>query len=120
MKKKLTSAQILNLSKEEFIKYMKEIEEDNYSKMNKLEFPNYENLDLEGKADIWCSELNTYMRNQASSGLDEYLLFTPNWYKTMKRLDPEFDLVMELVFEKFKRYQWEWNKDEYLKRIKFY
>lgn len=117
MRKNLTSEQLLNLSKEDFIAYMKEVEEEKYNNMSKLEFSNYENLNLQSKADIWCNELNTYMRNQVASGLDEYLLFTPIWYKAMKRLEPDFDLVMKIVFDKFESYGWEWNREEYLKRI---
>jgi hypothetical protein len=117
MKRNLTSEEILNLPKAEFIQYMKELEEEKYSNMKNLGYPNYDTYSFNDKVNLWCEELNSTMRNQAASGLDEYLVFKPIWYKTMKRLEPDFDLIIDKVFEKFKLYQWEWSKEEYLKRI---
>lgn len=117
MKSKLTSEEILKLPKEEFIKYMEQLEEERYNNMQNLGYPNYENCNFNEKVNLWCEELNKSMRNQAESGLDEYSIFKPIWYHTMKRLEPDFDLIIDKVFEKFSLYNWEWNKGEYLKRI---
>lgn len=117
MKRNLTSEEILRLPKDEFINYMNEVEEDRYNNMQEVDFPNYHTLSFDDKVNFWCEDLNLTMRNQAESGFDEYLVFKPIWYKTMKRLEPDFDLIIDKVFEKFKLYQWEWSKEEYLKRI---
>lgn len=117
MKRHLTSEEVLNLPKEEFVKYMQKIEEEKYNNMHVIEFANYDRFNFDEKVSAWCEQLNLIMRNQASSGLDEYLTFKPIWYKTMKRLEPEFDLIIDKVFEKFRLYQWEWSKEEFLKRI---
>lgn len=117
MKKILASEEILKLSNDEFIRYMQELEFERYNNMKKIEFPNYDTLSFNDKINVWCEELNSNMRSQAASGHDVYIIFKPIWYKTMKRLEPEFDLIIEEVFKKFKIYQWEWSKEEYLKRI---
>jgi hypothetical protein len=117
MKINLTSEEILKLPKAEFIQYMKKTEEEKYNNMKDLGYPNYDTYNFDDKVNLWCEELNSVMRNQATSGLDEYLVFKPIWYITMKRLEPDFDLIIDEVFEKFKIYQWEWSKEKYLKRI---
>lgn len=117
MKKPLTSEEILKLSKEDFIKYMEQIKEGQYKKIKGIEDPNYVNYDFDEKVGYWCETLNKQMRLQAEKGLDEYAIFSPSWHKTIKRIEPDFDYIMNKVFEKFLTFQWEWNKEEYLKRI---
>lgn len=115
---KLTSDELLKLPKDVFVKYMLHIEEEKYNSMTDFGVPDYINFSHEAKVNFWCEQLNRSMRIQAESGLDEYIMFKPIWYKTMKRLEPNFDLIIDAVFEKFKLYQWDWKKEEYLKRIK--
>ena len=35
----------------------------------------------------------------------------------MKRIEPQFDLLIDKAFDRFKYLNWEWSKEEYLKRI---
>lgn len=117
MKKKLSSEELLKLPKEEFIKYMEEIKEDQYNKLSDLGDPNYFKYSFDVKVNFWCENLNKQMRIQAEGGFDVYVIFNSLWYKNMKRIEPDLDLIIDKVFEKFKLYHWEWSKEEYLKRI---
>jgi hypothetical protein len=117
MKKPLTSEEILKLSKEDFIKYMEQVRNEQYEKMKGVEDPNYEYYDFDKKVGYWCETLNKQMRLQVEKGLDEYIIFNPFWYKAIKRIEPDIDNIMNKVFEKFSSFQWEWSKEEYLKRI---
>ena len=117
MKRNLSSKEILNLPKEKFIEYMQKLEEERFNNMHDLGIPGYENYSFDEKVIYWCEELNKRMRNQVESGLDEYAIFSPIWHRTMKRLEPDFDLIIIHVFKKFSFYSWEWKKVEYLKRI---
>jgi hypothetical protein len=80
-----------------------------------LESEDYLNKSFEEKAKYWSGRLHGQMRNQVEWCLDEYSIFTPEWYAAVKRHEPDFDSIMDYVFENF----WAnyWDKKEYLKRI---
>lgn len=117
MEKKLTSEEILKLSKEDFIKYMEAIKVEQYGKIKDVGDPNYINYSFDEKIGFWCENLNKQMRLQAEKGLDEYIIFNSLWYEAMNRIEPDLDKIMDKVFERFLSFKWEWSKKEYLKRI---
>ena len=117
MNKKLTSEEILKLPKEDFVKYMEESTKEYYQNLVDLDDKNYSQYSIEEKIGFWCEDLNRQMRRQIESGLDPYSIFKRDWYLAMKRLEPEFDNIMDKVFDKFFYYNWNWKKEEYLKRI---
>ena len=57
------------------------------------------------------------MRKQSEFGLDPYSIFNPLWYAHIQKEEPNIGIIMNKVFEKYQSYHWEWNKEEYLKRI---
>lgn len=73
------------------------------------------NLSFDQKVEQWAGELGRQMRYQAEWGLDEYAMFTPEWYANAKIQEPLLDDIMNAVFGKF--LSWEWDKNEYLRRI---
>ena len=115
--KKLTSEEILKLSKEDFIKYMEISSENHYQNLTDLGDDNYRHYSHEEKINFWCENINMQMRQQVESGLDPYNIFKRDWYLAMKRLEPEFDIIIDQVFNNFKYFDWNWKKEEYLKRI---
>jgi len=106
MKKNLTSEEILNLSKEDFIEYMRTCKEEELNSLSEIEDPNYAGYSIDEKIGFWSERLNRGMRIQAESGLDEYIMYTPLWHKTMKRIEPDFDIIIDKFFEKFMLYKW--------------
>ena len=117
MSDELTSSEILNLSKENFIKYIKDSEKIYFESLTKVENPDYENYSKEDKIKFWTENLHSLMRTQNESGLDPYSIFSPHWYNAMKRIEPIFDSIMEGVSVKFKLFNWEFNWDEFSKKI---
>jgi molecular chaperone GrpE (heat shock protein) len=117
MNKNLTSEEILKLSKEDFIKYMESVKEEQYRNIKDVGDPNYTNYSYDEKVGFWCENLNKQMRLQVEKGLDEYIIFNPLWHEAMNRIEPDFDKIMDKVFERFLSFKWEWSKEEYLKRI---
>ena len=85
---------------------------DRISNFWKDEYPYYS---IEKKIGYWSGTINQQMRWQAESGLNEYAIFSPRWYKWAKEQEPEFDKIIDEVFKRF--LAWEWDKNEYLKRI---
>jgi hypothetical protein len=57
------------------------------------------------------------MRIQEEKGLDPYLIFSIDWYSAIKRIEPEFDAIIDGIFEIFMLHKWEWSKGEIFKRI---
>lgn len=117
MKKNLSSEEILNLSKEEFIKYMEESKKEYYSKLFDVGESDYNKYTLDEKIKFWYENLNRHMRLQDEKGLNPYLLFSADWYNAIKRIEPNFDVIIDKVFEEFKLLQFGWSKDEFLKSI---
>ena len=76
----------------------------------------YKFLSFKKKVEYWSGKLHGQMRNQVEACLDEYSIYTPEWYITVKKYEPKFDDIMDIVFrEKWGDY---WDKNEYLKRIR--
>ncbi len=119
MKKQPTTYdEIMKLSKEEFIKFTL----DGQKRVYKSNFirclpNNYNELSFDDKVKYWVESLNQDMRLQAEKGHDEYSIFSVQWYETFKSIDPNVDRIMEAVFNIFRRYNWPWSEEEYLKRI---
>jgi len=95
----------------------------NYIKENKKAVEKSENeyklLTYEERVKYWSGTLHREMRWQAESGLDPYAIYTSEWYKRIKTIEPEIDSIMDKIFSS----QWnttggEWSKEEFLKRIK--
>lgn len=116
--KKLNSKEILNLPKDDFSAYMRDVENTNYDKNFNASLPlDYNKLSYSTKLSFWVEHLNQSMRLQVEKGLDEYLLFTPKWYKSLVKIEPQTGDLINDIFEKFSSYGWSWNKREFLKRI---
>lgn len=112
---KMPFEEIQGLSPEKFKALMKAGEKAYYRELKDIGDPLYPGYTLEEKINFWAHTLNRQMRRQSESGLDEYLIYSPDWYKAIKRLEPAFDEIMDKVFEQ-PGFQ-EWRKEEYLKRI---
>ena len=56
------------------------------------------------------------MRSMAESGFDPYAVFSRECYEKVKENEPEFDRIMEKVWEVY--WKDHWSKEEYLRRIK--
>ena len=104
------------LSPEQLIALMQEQSDEMENKADNFWKKEYKKFSFEQKVDYWAGELNRQMRWQAESGLDEYAIFTPSWYKNIKSKESSFDKIMDKVFDKY--LSWEWDKASYLKRIK--
>jgi len=76
----------------------------------------YPKYSLEQKISYWSQMLNQQMRWQSENGLDEYKIFNKEWYESIKQMEPDLDKIIAISFEKF--LSWQWNYQEYLKRIK--
>lgn len=80
-----------------------------------LRKPEYQNLSFDQKVAQWSGNLHQSMRWQGESGYDEYAIFSRAWYLAVKEGEPQFDKIMDRVFEtKWKGY---WSREEYEKRI---
>lgn len=77
----------------------------------------YPNMTFEEKVKYWSGTLHTQMRWQAESGLDEYAIYTPEWYQSTKTHEPQFDKIMEEVIRKYWGVGADWDEQEYYKRI---
>jgi len=75
----------------------------------------YPKYSFDEKVSYWSQTLNQQMRWQAESGLDEYTIFSRDWYISVKGIEPNIDRIIAMSFEKF--LSWEWSQNEYLKRI---
>ena len=62
---KLTSEQILKLSKEDFIRYINEVKKEYYENLEDVGDSNYEKYSTEEKIDFWTETMNRQMRLQA-------------------------------------------------------
>ncbi len=119
MKKKLTSEEILKLPKDEFLKFMDESKKSLYKVTFIKSLPkDYQEYDFDKKVDYWTETLNQGMRYQVEKGFNEYLVFSPEWYEAFASIDSNIDNIMDKVFYTFSKYDWNWSKEEYLKRIK--
>ena len=114
--KEIRLEDINNLSNEEFVALMTGLQKDHADKMTDLGDPNYESYTIGEKINFWETSLNRQMRRQAEAGLNEYAIFSFDWYRAIKKLEPQFDYIMDQVFMRFSFS--EWKKEEYLKRIK--
>ena len=113
----MASEEILKLPKEVFIQYMKDSESTYFKNLKKIENPDYENYSLDDKINYWTENLHEQMRLQVESGIDPYLIFTPEWYDAYKRIEQNLDIIMEGVSVRFKSFNWEFKWEEYQKRI---
>ena len=77
----------------------------------------YINKTLNDKVIYWSGRLHQQMRWQVESGLDPYSIYTPKWYQSTKKFEPDFDKIMDEVFSKYWGTGADWSKEEYLKRI---
>jgi hypothetical protein len=77
----------------------------------------YQKFSSVEKIKYWSETLNSSMRLQAEKGLDEYAVFSKDWYASFKNFDPDVDHILEQVFLIFDQNMWDWSKTEYLKRI---
>ena len=75
----------------------------------------YPKMSFDEKVNYWANALHDSMRLRGSNGYGQKVAFTPEWHQEMLEYDPDFDLIMDVVFEK----KWElyWDKNEYLKGI---
>lgn len=117
MEEELDYEELMKLSSEEFKKYMKEREQEYYDNVSFIDGSDYPQFSLEQKINFWCETLNTDMREQTKGGFDPYAIFSKMWYIAAKRDESNIEMIMNEVFKKFQYYGWEWDKNEYLKRI---
>lgn len=73
----------------------------------------------EEKIKFWSGSLHRDMRWQAESGLDPYAIYNVDWYNEVKKIEPDIDFIMDEIFNRY----WsstggQWDKEEYLKRIR--
>ncbi len=83
----------------------------------KLRYEIYPNYTFQEKVSFWSGELHQSMRWSVEDGEDAYSIYTPEWYKSTKEFEPDFDKIMDEVFEKKWGTGADWSKEEYLKRI---
>jgi hypothetical protein len=103
------------MADEELIRKMKEALRKEIEKAFAFWETTYPGLSFDEKVGFWTGETHRQMRWQAESGLDPYAIFTPSSYEWMKEKEPSIDEIMDKAFADF--LAWEWNKEEYLKRI---
>lgn len=80
----------------------------------------YPAFSFEDKARYWSGTLLRQMRWQGESGLDQFYFYTPEWYESVKEIEPDFDKIMDEVFDKYWKGYWHddsWNKYKYYQRI---
>jgi hypothetical protein len=78
----------------------------------------YLNFSFDKKVEFWSEQLHHTMRWQIESGLDPYSVYDAEWYRDLKNLEPNIDLIMNTIFDKY----WNsagcgWSKEVFLKRI---
>ena len=75
----------------------------------------YPALSFDERVKHWSGVRFRQMRGQKESGLDPYAIYTKEWYQNVKRNEPDFDKIMNVVFSQY----WKdaWSREEYLKRI---
>jgi hypothetical protein len=58
------------------------------------------------------------MRWNGENGLDEWAIFTPEWYANAKTMEPDLDRIMDAVFELHWRGCWRVDeKSEFCRRV---
>jgi hypothetical protein len=108
--------EMTELPRQEFIDRMEKLQNRHLQEMTDLGDPRYAGYTFEEKVEFWKSALHRQMRKQAESGFNEYDIFSYQWYQAVIKLEPQFELIMAQVFKSavFE----EWNRDEFLSRIK--
>lgn len=91
--------------------------EEYLEKRPDLNKQSYINKQFTDKVTYWSGRLHQQMRWQAESGLDPYSIYTANWYQSTKEFEPDFDKIMDEVFEKYWDTGTDWSKEKYLQRI---
>lgn len=99
------------------IDHLEKVRKKNQDKnlIKELTSREYKSLNFKNKVEYWSGNLHGIMRNQVESCLDEYAIFTVEWYKIVKEYEPEFDNIMNTVFAE--NWRGHWDKNEYLKRV---
>ncbi len=87
----------------------------NLERRDDLNNQTYNNQTFDEKVKYWSGRFHQQMRWQGESGLDEYAIFSPEWYESTSKFEPDFDKIMDEVFEKYLGTVW--SKYEFLKRI---
>ncbi|HEX8250629.1 MAG TPA: hypothetical protein VF599_20820 [Pyrinomonadaceae bacterium] len=62
----------------------------------------YAAKDFAERAAYWSSSMFRHMRWQSESGLDQYAGFSPEWYEFAKSREPDFDKILDFIFERDK------------------
>lgn len=75
----------------------------------------YPQMTFEERVRHWADTLGKGLRAQQKGGLDPYEIFSAGWYESVRELEPDFDRIMDAVFET--HWQGEWEREEYRKRI---
>ncbi len=120
MKKKMSDyshEELLKLSTKELSELFDLERENRYEKSLSSGEEKYLNYTFQEKVSFWSGELHQSMRWSVEDGEDPYSIYTLEWYKSTKEFEPDFDKIMDEVFEKKWGTGADWSKEEYLKRI---
>ena len=74
---------------------------------------------FEDRAAYWASTIFRQRRRQSESGLDEYAACTPEWHEFAASREPDFDKMLDFIFERDRRefeYQ-DLSENEFRRRI---
>ena len=120
MKKRIkdyTNEEFSKLSIEEKTKFFDTENEKEYELQLKTRDEIYPNYTFNEKVSFWSGRLHQQMRWSEEDGEDPYSIYTPEWYKSTKDFEPDFDKIMDEVFSKYWGTGADWSREEYLKRI---
>lgn len=112
-----THEELLKMSNDKLSKLFEEERKKEQKKGVKLRDEIYPNYTFQEKVSFWSGQLHRQMRWQVESGLDPYIIYSPEWYQSTKEFEPDFDKIMDEVFDKKWGTGADWSKEEYLKRI---
>ena len=82
---------------------------------NKFWTEEYPLLSRNEKIRHWSGTLHQKMRWQSESGLDPYIIFSKEWLSEVKKVENDFDSILEEIFTIY--WKENWNKDEIKKRL---
>lgn len=77
----------------------------------------YPLLSRDEKLRHWSGTLHQNMRWQSESGLDPYKIFSREWLNDVKKVENDFDAILEDIFAIY----WKdcWDKNEIKRRLEF-